>query len=321
MKKYVPFKLFASALCLSIGILNVACEEEGNTDPLPIDRLVIGGEDEPAAGDTLTYNTSLYEGESYTWNVPAGATIVSGAGTSSIGVAFSAAGSGDITVTARGITGTLNVAVESATPEAALGLPSDTVLAAGATSPVRITFEQPIETAPVVGVVSAAGTVGGSVSAVNRVNDRTFEVIYTAGTGNGTDKISVDKAVTNTYYGALAMDTVVTFDAYQTDNTVATGELSASRTPVDSTTTSTLMVMFSEPLSTTDTVKVSVVGASQAYVTEANMMTMDGQTWTYSFQPEGGATESATVSVSNLPADLAGNLTEAVEPITIQIKN
>lgn len=78
---------------------------------------------------------------------------------------------------------------------------------------------------------------------------------------------------------------------------------------------------FSEPLLTGDPAKISVVGASQAYVTEADMMTTDGQTWTYSFQPEGGTTESATVSVSNLPTDLAGNATVAVEPISIAIKN
>ena len=289
---------------------------------MPIDRLVIGGEDEPSAGDTLTYTASLYEGESYTWTVPAGAEIVGGAGTFAIDVAFSAAGSGDITVAARGVTGTLTVAVEDpALPEAAVALPNDTVLVAGATGPVRISFEQPIETAPVVGVVPAAGTVGGAVSAVTRVNDRTFEVVYTAGTGNGTDKISVDKAVTTAYYGASAMDTVMTFNAYPTDNTAATGELFASRTPVDSTTTSTLSVVFSEPLLTSDTVKVSVVGAAQAYVTEANMMSTDGQTWIYGFQPEGGTTELATVTVSNLPTDLAGNPTEAVEPIAIQIKN
>ncbi|MGB3781285.1 MAG: hypothetical protein WA960_23160, partial [Tunicatimonas sp.] len=312
MKKYVPFKLFLSIVCLSAGMINVACQEEGSTDPLPIDRLVIGGEEEPSAGDTITYNASLYEGESYTWTVPAGAEIVGGAGTFAIDVAFSAAGSGDITVAARGATGTLTVAVEDpALPEAAVALPNDTVLVAGATGPVRISFEQPIETAPVVGVVPAAGTAGGAVSAVTRVNDRTFEVIYTAGTGDGTDKISVDKAVTTAYYGAAAMDTVVTFNAYPTDNTSATGELFASRTPVDSTTTSTLSVVFSEPLLTSDTVKVSVVGAAQTYVTDANMMTMDGETWTYDFQPEGGATELATVSVSNLPADLAGNPTVA----------
>ncbi len=322
MKKYVPFKLFLSIVCLSAGIINVACQEEGSTDPLPIDRLVIGGEDEPSAGDTLTYTASLYEGESYTWTVPAGATIVGGAGTFAIDVAFSAAGSGDITVAARGATGTLTVAVEDpALPEAAVALPNDTVLVAGATGPVRISFEQPIETPPVVGVVPAAGTAGGAVSAVTRVNDRTFEVIYTAGTGNGTDKISVDKAVTTAYYGASAMDAVVTFNAYPTDNTSATGELSASRTPVDSATTSTLSVTFSEPLLTSDTVKVSVVGPSQTYVAEADMTTTDGQTWTYGFQPEGGTTELATVTVSNLPTDLAGNPTEDVEPIAIQIKN
>ena len=321
MNTHSPLSSLLGFLTIGTLLFSVACndDEVGVFEPT---ELLVNGPTELAPGDTATYTADRYEGATYTWAVPTpGATILTGEGTPTITVVFGAGGSGDVTVAARGVNGQLNVAVKTAAPEATLALPSDTVLTAGATSPVRISFDQPIETPPVVGVVPAAGTVGGAVSAVTRVNDRTFEVVYTAGTGDGTDKISVDKAVTTAYYGASAMDTVMTFNAYPTDNTAATGELSASRTPVDSTTTSTLSVMFSEPLLTSDTVKVSVVGASQAYVTEANMMTVDGQTWTYSFQPEGGTTELATVSVSNLPTDLAGNPTEAVDPISIQIKN
>ncbi len=321
MKTYPSFKLLISILAVGILLSTVACNEEEVAD-FVLNEFTISGPEEVAPGDTATFSTSKYEGETYTWTVPAlGATIVSGAGTSTIVVAFTAAGSGNITVAARGISGTTAVTVVSAAPVATVTLPTDAVLMASATSNVLISFDQPIETAPVVSVVPAAGTAGGSVGAVTKVDDRTFEVTYTAGTGDGTDQVSIGSAATTADYGALAMDTVMTFDAYRTDNTSATGKLTASLTPVDSTTTSTLSVMFSEPLLTSDTVKVSVVGAAQAYVTDANMMTADGQTWTYDFQPEGGTTELATVSVSNLPADLAGNPTEAVEPITIQIKN
>ena len=321
MKTYPSFKLLISILAVGILLSTVACNEEEVAD-FVLTEFIISGPEEVAPGDTATFSTSKYEGETYTWTVPAlGATIVSGAGTSTIAVAFTAAGSGNITVAARGISGTTAVTVVSAAPVATVALPTDAILMASATSNVLISFDQPIETAPVVGVVPAAGTAGGSVGAVTRVDDRTFEVTYTAGTGDGTDQVNVSSAATTADYGALAMDTVMTFDAYRTDNTSATGKLTASLTPVDSTTTSTLMVMFSEPLLTSDTVKVSVVGPSQTYVAEADMTTTDGQTWTYGFQPEGGTTELATVTVSNLPTDLAGNPTEAVEPITIQIKN
>ncbi len=322
MKTYLSFKSLVSIFSVGVLLSAVACDEDEVAD-FVLTEFSISGPEEVAPGDTATFTTSKYEGETYAWTVPTpGATIVGGAGTSAITVAFTAAGSGAITVAARGINGTTTVTVVSAAPVATVSLPSDTVLVAGATSNVLISYDQPIETAPVVGVVPAGtAPAGEAVSAVTRVDDRTFQVTYTAGTGDGTDKISVDQAVTTAQYGALAMDTVVTFDTYRTDNTAATGELTASRTPVDSTATSTLMVMFSEPLSMADTVKVSVTGTLQAYVTDANMTTADGQTWTYDFQPEGGTSELATVSVSNLPTDLAGNATTAVEPITLQIKN
>ena len=321
MKTYPSFKLFISILAVGILLSTVACNEEEVAD-FVLTEFTISGPEEVAPGDTATFSTSKYEGETYAWTVPAlGATIVSGAGTSTIAVAFTAAGSGNITVAARGISGTTAVTVVSAAPVATVTLPTDAILMASATSNVLISFDQPIETAPVVSVVPAAGTAGGSVGAVTKVDDRTFEVTYTAGTGDGTDQVSVSSAATTADYGALAMDTVMTFDAYRTDNTSATGKLTASLTPVDSITTSTLSVAFSEPLLTSDTIKVSVVGPSQTYVAEANMTTTDGQTWTYGFQPEGGTTELATVTVSNLPTDLADNPTEAVEPIAIQIKN
>ena len=321
MKTYPSFKLLISILAIGILLSTVACNEEEVAD-FVLTEFTISGPEEVAPGDTATFSTSKYEGETYTWTVPAlGATIVSGAGTSTIAVAFTAAGSGDITVAARGISGTTTVTVVSAAPVATVTLPSDTILMASATSSVLISFDQPIETVPVVSVVPAAGTAGGSVGAVTRVDDRTFEVTYTAGTGDGTDRVSIGSAATTAEYGALAMDTVITFDTYRTDNISATGKLTASLTPVDSTTTSTLTVTFTEPLRTENAITVSVVGASQAYVTDAEMTTTDGQAWTYSFQPQGGTTELATVSVSNLPIDLAGNPTEAVEPIVIQIKN
>ena len=321
MKTHLPFKSALSVLSISALLVGMACNEDevGVFEPT---ELAVSGPDEVAPGDTATFTADRYDGENYTWTVPtAGVTILEGAGTPEITVTFTAAGSGDITVAARGVTGALTVTVEATAPEVTVSLPSDTVLATGATGTVLIAFDQPIATPPTVNVVSAGGTTAGAVSAVSPVNDRTFQVTYTAGTGDGVDKISVENAVTTPAYGGLAMDTVVTFDVYRTDNTPATGELTASRTPVDSTTTSNLSVTFSEPILTSDTVKISVVGAAQAYVTEANMTTTDGQTWTYGFQPEGGTAELATVSVSNLPTDLAGNPTEDVEPIVIQIKN
>lgn len=322
MKTHLPLKSVLSILAISALLVGVACtdDEVGVFAPT---ELLVDGPDKVAPGDTATFTAERYDGETYAWTVPTpGATILEGAGTPVITVIFTAAGSGDISVAARGVSGTKTVEVASTAPQATVTLPTDTVLATGATANVLISFDQPIETAPAVGITPASGTSAGeAIGAVTRVDDRTFQVPYTAGTGNGTDKISVDQAVTTAAYGALAMDTVITFDTYRTDNTPATGELVASRTPVDSTTTSILSVVFSEPLRTEDAITVSIVGASQAYVTDADMTTADGQTWTYNFQPEGGTTESATVSVGNLPTDLAGNATVAVEPITISIKN
>ena len=331
MKNYLSFKLFLSALCLLSLVINVSCDEEENAEPFEPYRLIIGGENEVAPGDTVTYSTSLYENETYTWSVPAGAEIVSGAGTFKIDVYFNADGSGDITVAAgsRDITGTLPVEVVSTAPVASVELESDTILTSGATGNVLITFDKDIETAPEVMLISSDSTsTGEAITDVTKVDERTFRVTYTAGTGNGVDQISVDNAVSSDFFGDVEMDTVVTFDIYQVDNTPATGELIASRTPIDSTTTATISAIFSEPLRTEDSVTISVtqtdaLGMTTTYVDSATMSTEDGQTWTYDFQPSGDANGLVEVSVGNFPTDLAGNPTpmEAIEPIVIQIQN
>ncbi len=323
MKRLPSGLLFSTLLLSTLGF--VACEEEDNNAPFELYRLVVSGPDEVAPGDTAAYSTVSYEDDPINWSVPTGATIVGGAGTTSINVIFSADGGGDVTATAGDLSGSRSVEVETAAPVAELELVSDTVLMAGGTSAVLIKFNQPVETPPEVGVMAAGGT-GQAVSSVERVDDRTFRVVYTAGTGDGTDKISVDNAVTDSFYGGMEMDTVVTFDAYRTDNTPATGELTASVTPVDSTASATITAMFNEPLRTEDSVLVSVTqtdlnGVTTTYVDGEVMSTEDGQTWTYAYQPDAEVDGLVTVSVDNLPIDLAGNPTEAIEPITLEVKN
>ena len=323
MKRLPSGLLFSTLFLSTLGF--VACEEEDNNAPFELYRLVVSGPDEVAPGDTAAYSTVSYEDDPINWSVPTGATIVGGAGTTSINVIFSADGGGDVTATAGDLSGSRSVEVETAAPVAELELVSDTVLMAGGTSAVLIKFNQPVETPPEVGVMAAGGT-GQAVSSVERVDDRTFRVVYTAGTGDGTDKISVDNAVTNSFYGGMEMDTVMTFDAYRTDNTPATGQLTASVTPIDSATSATITAMFNEPLRTEDSVQVSITqtdlsGVTTTYVDGEIMSTEDGQSWTYEYQPGAEVNGLVTVSVGNLSPDLAGNPTEAVEPITLEVKN
>lgn len=309
-------------LCM-VALLITSCEDEVTVfEPT---ELAILGPEEVSPGDTVTYIADLYEVETYHWMVPEGATITAGAPTPNIiSVTFTAAGSGEISVAARGINGSKTVEVITSVPEASVALDDDEVaLSEGETANVMITFDQDIASAPEVSLVEVEGLAGSTIGAVEKVDDRTFRVAYTAGTGDGVDQISVTQAVSTEFYGSVTMDTVMTFDAYRVDNTSATGDLTASQTPVSDDMSVTFSAVFSEALSTSDTVKVSINGVTSdaAYVTDANMITEDGVTWTYVFEPEDGANELATVSVNNLPADLAGNPTEAVEPIIIQIKN
>ncbi|MGB3849367.1 MAG: hypothetical protein WA958_05325 [Tunicatimonas sp.] len=313
-----------SALFLSaLGF--VACEEEDNTAPFELYRLIVSGPGEVTPGDTVSYSTVSYGDAPVNWSVPTGATITGGAGTTSINVVFSAGGTGEVAATAGDLAGTRPVEVKTAAPVAEVELVSDTVLTAGSTGTMLIKFDQPIETPPAVGVLANSGP-GQAISDVERVDEQTFRVTYTAGTGDGFDQISVDNAVTNSFYGALAMDTVMTFNAYRTDNTPATGKLTASVTPVDSATSTTITATFNEPLRTVDSVQVSVtqtdvLGITTTYVDGAVMITEDGQTWTYAYQPDAEVNGLVTVSVGNLPTDLAGNPTEAVETIVVEVKN
>ena len=323
MRVYASLKTILSTFGLGALLIGAACDDDDTTVFEPT-QLTVGGPDEVSPGDTATFTADQYENETYTWGVPAtGATIIEGDGTSAITVIFTAAGSGDITVAARGVNGSKTVTVATSAPTASVALDSGVVLMEGETANVRVSFDQDIATAPTVTLVPADEVTGGAVSAVEQVDDRTFQVTYTAGAGDGTDQVSVSQAVTSEFFGSVAMDTVIAFDVYPVDNTPATGELFASRTPVSDSMMVTLSAMFSEPLSTSDSVQISVNGLTTTYVTDATMDTEDGLTWTYEFQPEGGANELATVTVSNLPTDLAGNATDAdsIEPIIIQIKN
>lgn len=321
MKTYLPFKVTFSILAI-VALLVTACEDDEVTAYEPTELMVIGPA-EVSPGDTATYIADRYENETYSWTVPAGATLTSGDGTPVVTVTFTAAGGGEISVDARGISGSKTVNVVTTAPQASMALDSGVVLSEGETANVLITFDQDIAVAPEVSLVPADEVAGSTVSAVEKVDDRTFRVVYTAGAGDGTDQISVAQAVSSEFFGSVAMDTVLTFDGYIVDNTSATGELLASQTPVSDDMMVTISAIFSEALSISDSVKVSVNGLTTdaAYVTNASMTTEDGITWTYEFQPEGGASELASISVNNLPADLAGNPTEAVEPIIIQIKN
>ncbi|MEK6476558.1 hypothetical protein WJR50_03450 [Catalinimonas sp. 4WD22] len=310
-------------LCLVVLLIS-SCEDDEVTVFEPTELAILGPE-EVSPGDTATYTTDLYENETYSWMVPEGATITSGGSTPNIiSVTFTAAGGGEISVAARGINGTKTVEVITSVPEASVALDEEEVaLSEGETANVLITFDQDIASAPEVSLVEVEGLAGSTIGAVEKVDDRTFRLAYTAGSGDGVDQISVTQAVSTEFYGSVTMDTVMIFDAYRVDNTSATGELTASQTPVSDDMSVTISAVFSEALSTSDTVQVSINGVTSdaAYVTDANMITQDGITWTYVFEPEGGANELATVSVNNLPADLVGNPTEAVEPIILQIKN
>ena len=322
MKIRVSFKMAFSIFGMIALLANVACTDDDVTTLEPTELMVLGPE-EVSPGDTATYTTDRYTGETYTWTVPAGATITSGSDTPIIMVTFSAAGSGEITVAARGINGSKMVDVITAAPEPSVTVDDGVVLSEGETADFLIVFDQDIATAPEVSLVPAEGTAGSTVSGVEKVDDHTFRVTYTAGSGDGTDQISVGQAVSTEFFGSVVMDTVITFDGYLVDNTPATGELFASQTPVSDNSAVTISAIFNEALSTSDSVKVSITGMTtdNAYVTDAGMTTQDGVTWTYVFEPEGGANELVSVSVNNLQNDMAGNPTEAVEPITIQIKN
>ena len=323
MKKYRLFKfapILLSVIALSIG---VSCQEEDDDRAFVPYRVAIGGPDKVAPGEAVIYYTDAYGDETFTWGVPEGATLLDGAGTDSISVSFEAGSSGDVTIQARGLDGRKFVEVESAAPAATVALDTNTVaLTQGASDTLFIEFDTDIATDPEVRLMPNDEVSGGTISPLVKVDEDTYQVIYTAGTGNGTEKISVDNAVSTAFYGSLEMDTVVTFNLYEVDNTPATGRLLASGTPVyDSGSVVTLSAVFSEPLSTQDSVQISITGLTEAYVTDATMATEDGMTWTYDFQSDGEINELVTVSVSNVPTDPAGNPTEAVEPIIIEIKN
>ena len=322
MRKYVPFY---PALIVGLVILfvAVACKEDEGIEPYQPYYLVINGPTEVAPGETITYSANSYQGETYTWTVPDGAEIVSGDGNDTITVVFSARSSGNLTVSAKGLTETEAIAVKSSLPTPTVNL-EDTVLTQGGTRDVIVSFSKDIETAPSITFVADTGTQNSTVAAIERIDARSFRVPYTAGSGNGTDKIEVTEAVSTAFYGAQRDTTVSTFNIYRTDNTPATGILEASRTPATPAQSVTFTATFSEPLYVKqDSVMISIVSANlltpTTYVNNAVMSTLDGVNWTYEYKPAAGINDLAAVSVTAL-TDLASNTTVAVEPILIEIK-
>lgn len=324
MKKYLPSNLVAILLGLVILTLGIACEDDAGIEPYQPYYLVITGPTEVAPGETITYSANPYQGESYTWTVPTGATLVEGAGNDTVKVVFSAASSGNLMVAARGLTETQAITVKPTLPTPSVEL-EDTVLTQGGTQDVVISFGKDIETAPTVTFVSDTGTQGGAITALERVDARKFRVAYTAGNGNGTDRIQVSNAVSTAFFGAQRDSTTSTFNLYGTDNTPATGTLEASRTPVAPGQSVIFTATFSEPLYVAqDSVTISVVSANPlilgtTYVDNAVMSTLDGVNWTYRYEPAAGIDDVASVSVT-APTDLAGNVTAAVEPLLIEIR-
>jgi len=319
--RFTSFAIYG--LLSLVVILSSSCEEEEVGVYEPTELMILGPAD-VTPGDTATYITDLFIDQTYSWTVPSGATITGGEGTSKVQVTFTAAGSGDITVTAsdKDISGTKVVNVLTSEPVPTLEM-ENVKLSEGGTANLKIKFDQDISVAPIVTLIKSEDLSGGTLGELEKIDARTFQVPYIAGTGDGVDEITIEKAVTTEFFGTVTMDSVYTFKSYTVDNTSATGELSASKTPVSDEEIVILSAVFNEALSQTDTIKISVTGivSFSKYVNQANMETEDGITWTYELQPEGGSNELTSVSLSNVPSDIAGNTTEDVEAIYLQIKN
>ncbi len=322
MKKYLPFNpltVLAALIVLSVGI---ACQEDEGIEPYQPYYLVITGPNEVAPGATITYSANPYQGETYTWEVPAGATL-EGQGNDTVTVVFGATSSGNVSVAARGLTEARAITVVSTLPTPTVSL-EDTVLSQGGVQDVIIEYDKDIETAPTVSFVAGSATQGGAITAVERVDARSFRVSYTAGSGDGNDAIEVSNAVSTAFFGAQRDSTTNTFNVYGTDNTPATGTLEASRTPVAPGQSVTFTATFDELLYVAqDSVTISVVSNNLltpvTYVDNVVMSTLDGVNWTYRYEPEEGINDVVSVSVTT-PTDRAGNVTTPVEPILIEIR-
>ena len=324
MKKYVPFNLMALMVGLAILTIGVACEEEEGIDPYEPYYLVIDGPTEVAPGDTVTYAATSYENESYSWTVPDNATIVDSNEADTIQVAFPSGSGGNVTVSVKGLTESETIAVNPANPTSSITL-ADTSLSQGGTSTVFINYNQDITTAPTLQLRSNENTDGGTLDNIERVDERTFRATYTAGTGDGTDEIVVTGGVSTPFYGSVTDTLESVFNLNSTDNTPATGELFASRTPATPDNAVLITATFSESLYTTqDSVRLSITSTSAlndtTYLDSVVMSTLDGATWTYEFEPGEGINDIAEVSV-DAPTDPAGNTTEAIEPIILEIKD
>ncbi|NLH52651.1 MAG: T9SS type A sorting domain-containing protein, partial [Bacteroidales bacterium] len=153
-------------------------------NPLPNAAGTITGPTTLCAGSTANYSVApILNALSYSWTVPAGASITSGAGTNNITVSFGTnASSGDITVAGvnncgTGVPSSLAVTVNPL-PGAAGAINGPTSVCQGQSN---VTFS----VAPIPNATSYVWSVPSGVSITSGANTNTIKVTFTEGAASG----------------------------------------------------------------------------------------------------------------------------------------
>ncbi|MBK7939391.1 MAG: hypothetical protein IPJ82_20925 [Lewinellaceae bacterium] len=169
-------------VCRTVG-LSTCCDSTSTTvtggQTLPAAPASVNGADTICAGQTLTYSVApVPNASSYTWTVPAGATINSGQGTTSIQVAWNGGAGGNVCVAAVNVCGSSAptcLPVQLGTLPGAADIAGDSTLCSGLNGAYTIT--------PVNGAAGYTWTVPAGGVIISGQNTGSLSVNWVAAPG------------------------------------------------------------------------------------------------------------------------------------------
>ena len=307
-KLYIVFLLLISCFV-------VACDDdEAELFEGPY-RLTVGGPTSVLPEAVRTYTIGdVINPDGYTWTVLEGPAEIVGANTgSTVDVRFNSTGAVKLQVGNGRDSRVVNItsaAPKSLTLTSSLSEFNEAgTLKSGASDTLFLNFNQSLANNPTVSMVTGTDAfVSGSLGTVQKINGKSYYVIYTAGAGNGTPEVTVSNIVANAAFGGATLaDQVV--ELYEVDNLPPVADLSYSQARANADSEVIITANFNEEVIGDPMINISGVGITA--VSGEFTATDDPLVYTYTYTPAAGDNGTVNVNVQGV-TDMAGNLLAAV---------
>lgn len=274
---------------------------------------------------TVNYSLgNVKEPESYTWKVEEGpATIVGPASGATVAVKFSNVG--DVILSVTNGTDAGRKYITAAETKASVTAVLDTTatgvtkaLSAGQSDTVFFKFAVPVEGKPMLSLLTEDDSTGfnrgnpfisGSIGELQKLTDKMFYAIYTAGEGNGTPEAVLKNITSTAPYGSVKIDSSVV-QLYRVDNIAPVVTVSYSKSRVNSGAVVTVTATFSEQVMFEDASNPNMaITLNGAGITRRDKLETTANPLVYSYEyevPENATNGEIEVGLEGI-VDYAGN--------------